>query len=282
MRPLSLKTKIFLDSASPKETKDAIRILGFLDGQTTNPSLLSKNEKAKGNALNFYRDSVRKISEMISGSVSIEINANQNTGSKEMFKQARGMNAWLTSGRKRHIKFPITHEGIKAARLALKDGICVNMTLCFSQEQAAAVYAATRGAQKGQVFISPFIGRLDDMGQNGMDLVKNIIFMYKNGDGHVEVLAASIRSLSHLLYAIYCCSDIVTAPLSVLKQWAQMGKPILDESHFYPGPSMADLEPIEYKNLDLAGRWRDFDIHHSLTDSGLQNFSDDWNKLMTK
>lgn len=276
-RPLSLKTRIFLDSASPEETKEAIAILGFLDGQTTNPTLLLKNKNAKGDPLNFYRDSVEKISTLVSGSVSIEINANKNTGYEEMIKQAWAMNAWLPKGIKRHIKFPITHEGIKAARLALNDGMCVNMTLCFSQEQAAAVYTATRGAEKGQVFISPFVGRLDDAGYNGMDLIKNIIKMYKKyGDGHVEVLTASIRTFDHFLYAISYCSDILTAPLFILEDWARTGLYTRDYEEF----QNSNLKPIEYKDISLLGCWRDFDISHPLTDAGLQKFSDDWNKLV--
>lgn len=280
MKPLSLKTKIFLDSANPKDTQEAINILGFLDGQTTNPTLLANNKEAKRNALNFYRDSVRKISEMISGSVSIEINADKNTNYREMFKQARAMDAWLPEGRKRHIKFPITHEGLKAARLALNDGICVNMTLCFSQEQAAAVYTATRGAHKGQVFISPFVGRLDDVGYNGMDLVKNIIEMYKNGDGHVEVLSASVRDFHHLLYALDLGSDIITAPLKVLKGWVDSGMIVPENDYVYPRNFQTDLKQISFKEFDLSGLWRDFDINHTLTDLGLQKFSDDWNKLV--
>lgn len=275
-RPLSLKTRIFLDSADPKETEEAISILGFLDGQTTNPTLLLKHEEARDNALNFYRDSVRKISNMVTGSVSIEINADKDINYEKMFKQARAMDAWLSEGRARHIKFPITHEGLKAARLALNDGICVNMTLGFSQEQAAAVYAATRGACKGQVFISLFVGRLDDAGYNGMDLVKNVIHMYENGDGHVEVLTASIRNLDHLFYAIAFGSDVLTAPLVVLKDWAKTGMYMRDYDEFQRG----FLKPIEYKNISLSGCWRDFDIYHPLTSIGLQKFADDWNKLM--
>jgi transaldolase len=195
-----------------------------------------------------------------------------------MFKWARAVDARLPEGRNRHIKFPITHEGIKAARLALNDGISVNMTFCFSQEQAAVVYAATRGAQKGQVFISPFVGELDDMGYNGTDLIKNIVEMYKYGDGHVEVLTASIRNLDQLLYAISFGSDILTAPLSVLKEWAKTGMFMRDYDEY----RRDDLKPIEYKDTSLSGYWRDFDIRHPLTSIGLQKLSEGWNKLVEK
>ncbi len=98
------------------------------------------------------------------------------------------MFSWIPNA---HVKFPTSREGLEAAGRAVKEGLRVNMTLCFTQEQAAAVYSATAGAKKGDVFISPFIGRLDDRGENGMDLIENIQKMYGTGDGHVEVLTAS-------------------------------------------------------------------------------------------
>jgi len=100
------------------------------------------------------------------------------------------------------------------------------MTLVFSQEQAAAVYAATIGAKRGQVYLSPFIGRLDDRGEQGMDLIANIIKMYGAGDGHVEVLTASVRSLEHFTRAIELGSDIITSPFKVLKEWADARMPL--------------------------------------------------------
>ena len=90
---------------------------------------------------------------------------------EDMLPQGREMFSWIPNA---HIKFPTSHEGLKAADQAVQEGLRVNLTLCFSQEQAAAVYAATKGAKKGDVFVSPFIGRLDDRGENGMDLIANI------------------------------------------------------------------------------------------------------------
>lgn len=107
------------------------------------------------------------------------------------------------------------------------------MTLCFSQEQAAAVYAATHGAKKGQVFVSPFIGRVDDRGENGMDLIKNILKMYEKGDRHVEVLTASLRNLNHLLYSIKVGSDIVTSPFKILKGWGENKIPMPNSDYLY-------------------------------------------------
>src|SRR3989339_217562 len=119
MRPQNIKTRIFLDSGDPQETKQVLSALGFLDGQTTNPSLIAKN-------------------------------------------------TWIPNA---HIKFPITASGLEAAHILTSEGMRVNMTLCFSQQQAAAVYVATRGVKKGDVFLSPFIGRLDDQGENGMNMI---------------------------------------------------------------------------------------------------------------
>jgi len=220
----SVKTKLFLDSADPEQTKNIKTILGRLDGVTTNPSLAIKNPAIKdllGNRekvgrdelLNFYRETVEKISNLIPhGSVSIEVYADSNTTANEMFGQAKEMNSWIPNA---HIKFPIVHEGLVAAEKAIGEGIKVNMTLCFIQAQAAAVYSATKGAKKGDVFVSPFIGRLDDRGENGMDLIKNILEMYKFGDGHVEVLTASVRNLNHFKQAIKLGSDIITAPQEI-------------------------------------------------------------------
>jgi transaldolase len=151
------------------------------------------------------------------------------------------------------------------------------MTLCFSQAQAAAVYAATRDARKGQVFVSPFIGRLDDRGENGMDLIGNIIRMYAKGDGHVEVLTASVRKVDHLLYAIKLGSDIITSPFSVLEEWGKKGLSLPGPDYRYdPG----SLRPIPYEEIDLTKDWREYDIRHDLTDKGMERFSQDWNSLI--
>ncbi|MEK7559907.1 MAG: transaldolase family protein [Patescibacteria group bacterium] len=278
MKPVSLKTDIFLDSADPKETKEAVNILGFLDGQTTNPSLLAKNHNIKGNVLNSYRENIEKISDLVSKSVSIEVYSDKSTTAQDMFRQARAMNSWVPNA---HIKFPITPNGIEASRMALNCGINVNMTLCFSQEQAAAVYTATLGTRKGDVFISPFVGRLYDTGQSGMDLVRNIIQMYNDGNGHVEVLTASVRNLDQFVFAIHLGSDIVTAPLYVLKEWAKHGMPLPPQNYESPVDSFG-FKPIPYKNFNLSGRWFDFNITHLLTEIGLQRFADDWNKLLEK
>ncbi|OPY67025.1 MAG: putative transaldolase [Syntrophorhabdaceae bacterium PtaU1.Bin034] len=286
MRPENLKTRIFLDGANPEETREAINILGFLDGQTTNPTLMSKNpgvrerlekgEKfAREEITDYYRDVVRQISAMIpKGSISIEVYADAVTTAEKMLEQGREMFGWIPNG---HIKFPTSTEGLKAASQALKEGLRVNMTLCFSQDQAAAVYAATKGARREEVFVSPFIGRLDDRGENGMDVIAHIIRMYRDGDGHVEVLTASVRNLDHILCAIQLGSDIITAPFNILKEWGE-------KRVFLPGPDYRydprGLKPIPYEEVDLVKDWRDYHIRHDLTDKGMEKFSQDWNSLI--
>ncbi|RPJ01545.1 MAG: transaldolase, partial [Deltaproteobacteria bacterium] len=169
MKPKGLKTRIFLDSGNPDETREALRLLGFLDGQTTNPTLISKNPDARERLnrglkftrkelLHLYRVVVNEISGLIpEGSVSIEVYADLSTPAEQMLEQGREMVTWIPNA---HIKFPSAREGLKAAEEAVKERIRVNMTLCFTQKQAAAIYAATRGAARGDVFVSPFIGRL--------------------------------------------------------------------------------------------------------------------------
>ncbi|MEK7077388.1 MAG: transaldolase family protein, partial [Patescibacteria group bacterium] len=259
MRPEGLATKIFLDSGDPQETRDALALLGFLDGQTTNPSLVAKNPAAqerlaqgkkfrREEVYELYAGIVKEISALIpDGSVSVEVYADAATPEEEILSEGERMFSWIPNA---HIKFPITRAGLAAAARAVESGMRVNMTLCFSGAQAAAVYAATlrhgsgqalqhglgqvlqygsgqvREATKGQVFISPFVGRLDDRGENGMDLIKSILKLYEKGDGHVEVLTASVRNVAHFLSAIHLGSDIITAPLKVLKEWSERGFPM--------------------------------------------------------
>jgi transaldolase len=281
MRSENLGTKIFLDSGDPDETKEALRVLGFLDGQTTNPSLISKNPDTagkkfgRGELLEFYKKTVQEISRMIpQSSVSVEVYADTGTLAEEMFRQGVEMFSWIPNA---HIKYPTTAAGLKAAHMSVAEGMRVNMTLVFSQEQAAAVYAATQGAKKGDVFVSPFIGRLDDQDENGIDLIKNILRMYKNGDGHVEVLTASVRSLDHFFAAMQLESDIITSPWSVLEAWNKQGARGLGKDFAYKAEG---LQSIAYKELTMEQDWRVFDISHDLTDKGIERFAADWNSLL--
>lgn len=271
-----MDTKIFLDSGDSDETKAAIALLGSLDGQTTNPSLIAKNPQTQGKKFTkeeiyaFYRKVVQEISALIpNGSVSVEIYADKSTSVEAMLAQAKEMNAWIPNA---HIKLPITLNGLTVASALVKQGIKVNMTLCFSEQQAAAVYAATLGAKPGDVFISPFIGRLDDKGINGMDLIKNILEMFKGSDGHVQVLAASVRTLNHLMASFNLKADIVTAPLSILKAW---------QANPTAQPEIpSTLRPIAYEEVDLSLPLEKYNLQHELTDAGIEKFCSDWNQLI--
>jgi transaldolase len=286
MRPQNMKTRIFLDGGNQEETERITKLLGFLDGQTTNPTLISKNPEArkrleKGRKfsekeiLDFYRSVVKTISGLIpQGSVSVEVYADAFTSADTMLQQGKEMFSWIPNA---HVKFPTSREGLKAAERAVKERLRVNMTLCFTQEQAAAVYAATADAKKGQVFVSPFVGRLDDRGENGMDVIGSIIRMYRKGDGHVEVLTASVRNIDHFLYALRLGSDIITAPYEVLKIWGEKGMPMPGDTYKY---DVKSLRPIPYREIELGKKWEEYDIRHELTDKGMERFSADWNALI--
>ncbi|MDA8078289.1 MAG: hypothetical protein M0Z79_05055 [Nitrospiraceae bacterium] len=286
MRPDKLKARIFLDGGDPHETQQALALLGFLDGQTTNPTLIAKNPQAKKllergekftkeEILNFYHFVVRELSALMPlGAISIEVYADPATTADDMLLQAEKMFSWIPNA---HIKFPSSAEGLKAAEQAVKRGMRINMTLCFTQEQAAAVYAATRGAKKGDVFVSPFVGRLDDRGEDGMQLIANIMRMYGQGDSHVETLTASVRNLGHLLRGLQLGSDILTAPFNVLKEWADQGLPVPDEGYVYDPKGLA---PIPYKDVPLTLNWNQYHLEHDLTVKGMERFSQDWNALI--
>ncbi|HSA84346.1 MAG TPA: transaldolase family protein, partial [Patescibacteria group bacterium] len=153
------------------------------------------------------------------------------------------------------------------------------------QKQAAAVYAATKLPEykttlpgNKNVFLSPFVGRLDDRGENGMSFIKNVLAMYETSDHHVEVLTASVRTLDHFMAALAVGSDIITAPFNVLKAWAESGVKIPDKNFMYKTENLKD---IPYQNLDLNKDWTSFDIYHDLTDSGLDRFATDANNLLS-
>ena len=288
MKPAGLKTKIFLDSGDVEETKAILHILGFLDGQTTNPTLIAKNPYAKERFLkgekftkeeifDFYKKVVTEISDyMRKGSVSVEVYADKDTTADEMFKQGQEMAKWIPNA---WVKYPICDAGIECAKRSTEANIPINMTLCFNQKQAGAVYDATMGAKKGNVFISPFVGRLDDIGENGMDIIKNIIEMYKNGDGHVEVLSASVRSMEHFMASLYLECDIITAPFSILKEWGEKGLP-MPEKDFVYNSNVTNLKNIPYEKIDLKKSYKDVDMHHELTEKGIARFASDWNGLI--
>jgi transaldolase len=286
------KSKILVDGGDPDETVRVKKVLGFVDGQTTNPSLIAKNPEIQqrigsGRSLSSqeendeYRKIVQAISPLVGDAgVSIEVFADLETSAEEMFSQGKEMFSWIPNA---YIKYPCTLEGLRAAEMSVRQGIRVNITLCFSQEQAAAVYAATKGSEE-PVYVSPFVGRLDDLGENGIDLIKNIKTMYKNTDGHVHVLSASIRSLDHLLASFALNAELVTVPAKVLEKWAASNFPMPDEAFAYKsvGANGQVLKPIPYKELDLNRPWQSFDITHELTTKGIQKFVADYRATLKR
>jgi transaldolase len=286
------KTKLLVDGGDPEETLRMKSLIGFVDGQTTNPSLIAKNPEiqqllASGHRLSSqeesdeYKKIVKSISPLVGGAgVSIEVFANLDSKAEEMLAQGQEMFTWIPNA---YIKYPCTHEGLRAAEMSVQKSIRVNMTLCFSQAQAAAVYAATKGP-KEPVYVSPFVGRLDDRGEDGMDLVKNIKKMYDSSDGHVHVLAASIRTVDHLLCSFFLGAELATVPSKVLEEWAAAGFPMPDQNFVYQGVDAKGrgLRPIPYQDLDLNLPWDSFDLAHELTTKGIQKFVADYQSTLKR
>ena len=280
------KTKILVDGGDPQETRQVKELLGFVDGQTTNPSLIAKNPHireliASGHKLSNqeemdeYKKIVQTISPLVGNAgVSIEVFSDEKTRAQEMFEQGGEMFSWIPNA---YIKYPCTAEGLRAAQMSVRRDMRVNITLCFSQQQAAAVYAATKGT-KQPAYVSPFVGRLDDIGQNGMDVVRNIKQMFLKGDGHVLVLAASIRGLEHLLYCFALETDLVTVPAKVLELWASKNFPMPDKQFQYTSSG----KPIPYEELNLEQPWERFDIQHELTRKGIDKFAADYRATLSR
>jgi transaldolase len=214
--------KIFLDTANIDEIRDAAA-LGVLDGVTTNPSLMSKEH-------GDYNEMLKEICEIAQGPVSAEVVAND---TEEMLRQGREF-AKISD----HIviKVPLVAEGIKAVKVFTAEEIKTNVTLCFSANQA--LLAAKAGAS----YISPFVGRIDDVGQNGMQVVSEIIEIYENYAFPTQVLVASVRSVQHVLESARMGADVATIPYKVLMQL----------------------------------------LKHPLTDVGLKKFEADWEKVLAR
>ena len=284
------KTKILVDGGDPQETLRVKNLTGVVDGQTTNPTLISKNPEVRSEVssghkftsreeLDEYKKIVQAISPLVGDAgVSIEVFSDFNTTAEEMFAQGKEMFSWVSNA---YVKYPCTHEGLRAAQMSVEQAIRVNITLCFSQKQAAAVYAATKQS-KQPVYVSPFLGRLDDRGENGMDLVANIKKMYSAGDGHALVLAASIRHLDHLLGAFALHAELTTAPAKVWEEWAAKSFPLPGDDFAYQGHDKSGnlLRPIPYESLDLSQSWETFDIRHELTTKGIQQFVADYKSTL--
>ncbi len=200
--------KIFIDTANIDEIRDMYK-LGILDGVTTNPSLIAKESGRD------FKEIIAEISELVPGPISAEVISLEAEG---MVKEAEELAAISDNI---VIKLPMTKEGLAATSILANKGIKTNVTLVFSANQA--LLAANAGA----TYVSPFVGRLDDIGSEGMDLVRDIMEIFENYGIETEVIAASIRHPQHALMAALAGSDIATIPYKVLNQ--MMKHPMTDK-----------------------------------------------------
>jgi transaldolase len=214
--------KFFIDTANIAEIKEGLA-LGMVDGVTTNPSLIAKEKKS-------FEDVVKEILKIVDGPVSLEVMSME---AKAMFAEGKKL---MRLGDNVVIKVPLSTEGLKATKMLAKEGIDVNQTLIFSPLQA--LMAAKAGAR----YVSPFVGRLDDIAHDGMDLTSQILTIFDNYGYETEVIVASIRHPRHVLDAALMGADIATIPFKVIAQLAQ----------------------------------------HPLTDKGIAMFLTDWKKVPKK
>lgn len=199
--------KFFVDSADVDEIRE-LATTGLVDGATTNPSLIAKSGRD-------FREVVAEICALIAGPVSAEVTA---LDAKDMIAEGKTLARIAANVT---VKLPLTLNGLKACRALRDEGIMTNVTLCFSANQA--LLAAKAGAS----FVSPFIGRLDDVGEDGMGLIREIRAIYDNYDFATEILAASIRSPMHIKDAALAGADVATAPAGVIK--ALVNHPLTDK-----------------------------------------------------
>jgi transaldolase len=200
--------KFFVDTADVAEIKE-LAATGLLDGVTTNPSLVAKAKRD-------FREVIAEICAVVAGPVSAEVAAIDLEG---MLKEGRSL---AKIAKNVTVKVPLTWEGLKACRALTSDGTMVNVTLCFSANQALLA------AKAGATFISPFVGRLDDAGQDGMELVREIRTIYDNyPELNTQILAASIRHVMHVKQAAMIGADVATVPPAVLR--ALVAHPLTDK-----------------------------------------------------
>jgi transaldolase len=198
--------KFFADTADAAEIRE-LAATGLLDGVTTNPSLVKKSGR------DFF-EVVKEIAGLVNGPVSAEVVATEH---KAMMKEAERLRKIADNIA---IKVPLTPDGLKSCKALSGEGTIVNVTLCFSANQA--LLAAKAGAS----FISPFVGRLDDIGQSGMELIADIRLIYDNYDFATEILVASVRNPIHILDSAKIGADVVTAPPAVI--WQLFKHPLTD------------------------------------------------------
>jgi len=190
--------KFFIDTGDVGEVREAAA-MGLVDGITTNPSLIAKSGRK-------YKDVVVEMCELVNGPISAEV---LSTTYDEMMAEAR---EWHKLHKNIVVKLPLIPDGLKGVRTCAAEGIRTNVTLCFSPNQA--LLAAKAGAS----YISPFIGRLDDISETGMELIEKIVTIYQNYDYSTEVLVASVRNPTHVVDAALLGADICTIPFSVIQQ----------------------------------------------------------------
>jgi transaldolase len=190
--------KFFIDTGDVGEVREAAA-MGLVDGVTTNPSLVAKSGRK-------YRDVVVELCEIVNGPISAEV---LSTTYDEMMVEAR---EWHKVHKNVVVKLPLIPDGLRALRTCRSEDINVNVTLCFSANQALLA------AKAGATYISPFIGRLDDISETGMELIEKIVTIYNNYNFETEVLVASIRNPTHVVDAAMLGADVCTIPFSVLMQ----------------------------------------------------------------
>ncbi|MDO9019344.1 MAG: fructose-6-phosphate aldolase [Deltaproteobacteria bacterium] len=193
--------KFFIDTADLKEIRDAAA-MGVIDGVTTNPSLVAKSGRK-------YLDVVREICEIVDGPISAEVLSVDYDG---MMAEALD---WAKVHKNVVVKLPLTLDGLRATKACASQGIKTNVTLCFSANQALLA------AKAGATYISPFVGRLDDISENGMDLIGDIVTIYQNYDFRTQVLVASVRHPIHVSQAALLGADVCTIPYKVIEQLAK-------------------------------------------------------------
>jgi transaldolase len=267
------KTKIYLDSSNPEDTSEALKILGFLDGQTTNPSLFAKvnsNKYSETEVWKAYKTCVQSIHELIpEGSVSAEIYADTSSTVNQMLIQSERIQEF---GEFVHIKIPTCTNGIKTLETLVSQNKKVNMTLGFDQNQAFAIANIAKDTTPGQIYYSSFIGRLFDNGVNGIENLKNIKQMYKELNSPVFILACSFRSLDQFLACMALEVDIVTVSLDILKEWQKHNFTIPALSSFHFDGVKTNFIPIE--ELDSTK------VDNPLSLAGIHKFATDWNSII--
>lgn len=190
--------KFFLDTANLDEIREAAG-LGLLDGVTTNPTLVAK-ENAD------FQKRVVEICEIVQGPVSAEVTCTDTEGMCKQGRELAKLHRWVV------VKVPTTKAGLKAAKCLVGDGIKVNVTLCFSPAQGLLV------AKTGATYVSPFLGRLDDISHLGMDLIHDLVTIYRNYGYKTQILAASLRHPLHVVDAAKAGADVATMPFKVFEQ----------------------------------------------------------------